>query len=201
MIKTIIFDLGGVVFKNGTTAFVTKLSKQYNLGEEFILSVITGELGDDYRTGKITRETFWHEVTKKLGITESADHLEELWINEYELIHETKDLITELKDSYALYYLSNNLKERVEKIDEKHNFLLWFEGGIFSHEVGVQKPHPTLYKEVLKQIKSLPEETIFIDDKMENLAPAEALGMNVLLFTTPKQLREDLIKFGIIISL
>lgn len=201
MIKVVLFDLGGVVFENGTKLFITEIAERYNLGREFVSSVLNGELGTQYREGKISRDEFWSAATKELGIHVSIDELEEAWINHYNLIEETKEIIDELKKQYKLYYLSDNVKERVEKISTKHNFLEWFEGGIFSHEVGARKPQPEVYKAALEKIGVPPEEIVFIDDKEENLPPAEELGMNVLLFTDPHQLREDLIKLGVIISL
>lgn len=201
MIKVLLFDLGGVVFENGTKLFITEFSEKYNLGREFVESIINGKLGDDYREGKITRDEFWDKVVKQLGISANIDELEEAWISKYTLIKETKEIIDELKEEYKLYYLSDNVRERVEKISNKHNFLEWFEGGIFSHEVGIRKPHPGVYKAAIEKIGVKPEEIVFIDDKEKNLPPAETLGMSVLLYSTPHQLREDLVKLGIIISL
>lgn len=196
-----LFDLGGVVFENGTKLFITELAETYNLGREFVSGVINGEAGNNYREGKMSRDDYWKAVTKELGIKADIDALEEAWISKYNLIEETKEIIDELKKQYKLYYLSDNVRERVEKISTKHNFLEWFEGGIFSHEVGARKPQPEVYKAALEKIGVPPEEIVFIDDKEENLSPAEELGMNVLLFTDPHQLREDLIKLGVIISL
>jgi HAD superfamily hydrolase (TIGR01509 family) len=201
MIKVLLFDLGGVVFQNGTKLFLHELAAKYNLGIEFVNQVINGEKGDRYREGKMSRDAFWEAVVNELGIHADIDTLEEEWINKYTLIEETKAIIDELKKEYKLYFLSDNVRERVEKISLKHNFLEWFEGGIFSHEVGVRKPHPNVYKAAIKKIGVSPEEMIFIDDKEENLPPAEELGMNVLLFSTPHQLREDLLKLGVILSL
>lgn len=201
MIKALLFDLGGVVFQNGTKLFLNELAAEYNLGREFVAQVVNGELGDLYREGKITRDEFWKKVVHTLGIEADIDTLEESWIRKYTLIDETKQIIDELKNDYKLYYLSDNVRERVEKISTNHNFLEWFEGGIFSHEVGVRKPHAKVYQIALEKMQLDPSEVIFIDDKEENLPPAEELGMNVLLFSNAHQLREDLIKLGVIISL
>jgi putative hydrolase of the HAD superfamily len=201
MIKVILFDLGGVVFYNGTKLFLDELATKYNLGREFVASVVNGKLGDEYREGKIGRDEFWSQVITDLGIEADIDMLEEGWINKYDIIEETKEIIDELKHDYKLYYLSDNVRERIEKLSTKHNFLEWFDGGIFSHEVGVRKPHPDVYKAAIEKIGVDPCEIVFIDDTQKNLPPAEAQGMNVLLFTTSHQLREDLLKLGVIIAL
>jgi len=42
-----------------------------------------------------------------------------------------------------------------------------------------------------------PAQSVFIDDRGQNLAPARALGMRVLRFTAPDRLRRDLPGLGV----
>jgi epoxide hydrolase-like predicted phosphatase len=198
MIKVVIFDLGGVLFTNGTKQFITFLSQQYNLDRELVKDVLDGDLGSQYREGKINRDTFWKQTLEKLKINVDIDRLEEQWINGYELIAGTKDIIFELNKQYKVYYLSDNVRERVEKINNRYNFLQWFEDGIFSHEVGVRKPNPEIYKYALQKINVEPHEAIFIDDKPSALAPAHEMGMKTILFESPEQVRNQLIELSVL---
>lgn len=198
MIKAIIFDLGGVLFTNGTKQFISDISKQYNLDREVVKDIMDGDLGSQYREAKITRDEFWKLALEKLHIQEDIDALEEQWINGYELIGGTKDIIFELAQRYKVYYLSDNVKERVDKINSKYNFLEWFEDGIFSHEVGVRKPNPKIYKYALNKAHVQPDETVFIDDKQSALEPAKEMGITTILFETPEKLQERLTELGII---
>lgn len=96
----------------------------------------------------------------------------------------TKYLIEQLSKRYALYYLSDNVKERVDALDSKFHFLSLFKGGIFSHEVGVRKPNPKIYQFALNKCHARPDETVFIDDKQLMLDPARILGIETILFTS-----------------
>jgi hypothetical protein len=59
MIQAIFFDLGGVLFTNGTKKFVEYLTKTYSLDPDLIKETIDkGELPDAYRMGKISRDEF-----------------------------------------------------------------------------------------------------------------------------------------------
>lgn len=193
MIKVIIFDLGGVLFTNGTKKFIEDISRKYGLNRELVKEIMDGDVGSQYREAKITRDEFWKIALEKLNIPESIDALEEQWISGYELIEGTKDIILELSKTYKVYYLSDNVRERVERIDNKYSFLTWFEDGIFSHEAGVRKPNPEIYKYVLRKAGVNPEEAVFIDDKQSALEPADKMGMKTILFKTPEELRENLI--------
>lgn len=198
MIKVIIFDLGGVLFTNGTKKFIQDISNKYNLDIELIKEIIDGEVGSQYREAKITRDEFWKIVLEKLNISEGIDNLEKQWISGYELIEGTKEIILELAKKYRVYYLSDNVKERVDKINNKYNFLQWFEDGIFSHDVGVRKPNPEIYRYILRKAQVSPNEAVFIDDKLSALKPAQEMGITTILFETPEKLREKLVEIGII---
>ncbi len=197
MYKLIIFDLGGVLFTDGSNLFVEYLHKEYHLPVEDIKHVISGKIGTAYREGKITRDEFWKKVLEKLPINGDPSLLEKQWINSYDLIDETKIIIQLLRKHYSLFYLSDNVKERVDALNTKFQFLSLFDGGVFSHEVGVRKPDPRIYLAALEKAHMNPQESVFIDDKESSLPPAKALGIETILFTTPKQLKYDLERIGV----
>lgn len=184
MITTFLFDLGGVLFTNGTKKFIHKISDTYAIPEGTVKDVIDGEIGSLYRESKIDRDQFWKRVIETLNLKESADVLEKKWIDGYEIMPKTKYLIEQLSKRYALYYLSDNVKERVDALDSKFHFLSLFKGGIFSHEVGVRKPNPKIYQFALNKCHARPDETVFIDDKQLMLDPARILGIETILFTS-----------------
>jgi putative hydrolase of the HAD superfamily len=62
----------------------------------------------------------------------------------------------------------------------------------WSCRLHIAKPDPAIYLHTCKGLGAAPAETLFIDDKPENIATAEALGLHGILFTTIAQLRRDL---------
>lgn len=198
MIKAVIFDLGGVLFTNGTKQFITDLSETYHLDRETVKDVLDGTLGSQYREGKLSRNEFWEKAASQLHLTADIEALEDQWISGYKLIEGTKEIIMALAKHYKVYYLSDNVRERVDRINNQYSFLEWFEDGIFSHEVGVRKPHPKVYQEALKKAQVKPEEAVFIDDKPTNLVPAQELGLTAILFESPEQLKKELRKLHLL---
>ena len=69
---------------------------------------------------------------------------------------------------------------------------------VFSHQVGIIKPDPKIYKLTLKKLQLEPKETVFIDDKIENVIAANKLGMKGLLFKNALKLQKDLIKLKVL---
>jgi len=58
--------------------------------------------------------------------------------------------------------------------------------------LGVRKPTQRIYKRVLGMTQMDPARVLFVDDRDQNLAPAAALGMTTVRFTSSGQLRAAL---------
>lgn len=198
MIKLVLFDLGGVLFTDGTSKFIKSISSRYNIPPEKVSDIVNGELGSKYREAQITRDEFWNQLVSKLSLTENIIDLENEWISYYELFEKTKEIIIKLKEKYRVYYLSNNVKERAERLNEKFDYLKLFDGGVYSHEVKAIKPDPKIYEFTLNKAGFLANETVFIDDKESSLEPARKMGITAILFKSSEKLEADLKKLDLI---
>jgi putative hydrolase of the HAD superfamily len=63
--------------------------------------------------------------------------------------------------------------------------------------LGVAKPSRRIFELALAMAQAEPSRSVFIDDREQNLAPARALGMHALRFTTADALRDDLAALGV----
>jgi epoxide hydrolase-like predicted phosphatase len=66
-----------------------------------------------------------------------------------------------------------------------------------SSELGLRKPDPRIYVEVLELMGRQASEVVFIDDFTENIEPARTLGMTTILFQDPPQVEKALRALGI----
>lgn len=64
--------------------------------------------------------------------------------------------------------------------------------------LGVRKPTHDMYARVLGMTQSEPGATLFIDDRVQNLRPAAALGMHTIHFRSAAQLRDELRAHGLL---
>jgi putative hydrolase of the HAD superfamily len=64
--------------------------------------------------------------------------------------------------------------------------------------VGLRKPDPAIYRRALDVLGSVPERTLFIDDRQENVDGAAAARMKAIRFTGAEGLRSDLEKLGVL---
>lgn len=79
------------------------------------------------------------------------------------------------------------------------DFLDLFEDIIVSGEEGVAKPDPEIFEELADRVRHLGslDDCIFIDDKLANVQAAAEAGMDAIAFTTPEELRADLLARGL----
>lgn len=199
MIKAIIFDLGGVLFTNGTTLFAKHIAQKHNKDQKEVYSLLNySDIGNAYREGKMSKDEYWKTFKARLEISDETIELEKKWNDVYKVIEETRLIIEDLREKYKVYFLSDNVLDRIIEVDKKYGFRNWFHGGVFSHEVGFRKPHPKIYQITIEKIGLKPEEMLFIDDKKLNLPPAEKLGMHTLLFKNPQLLQSELKKMKLL---
>ena len=62
--------------------------------------------------------------------------------------------------------------------------------------LGVRKPTRQIYERVLGMTQADPASSVFVDDREQNLAPARALGMQTIRFTSADQLSRSLAGLG-----
>jgi putative hydrolase of the HAD superfamily len=101
------------------------------------------------------------------------------------------------KRGFLTAILSNMGDNVLANIEREFDWLSQFDVLVWSYQLLMAKPDPAIYRYVLKQLGTLSDETLFIDDKAVNVDAANALGMTGLLFTTVEQLRADLIAQGL----
>lgn len=114
-------------------------------------------------------------------------------------VPETLDILRELKQrrdlggDVRLYYLSNMPAPYARDLEQRHPFLNWFDGGLFSGDVNLIKPDAAIYQLLQRQHHLVPEKTLFIDDLGRNVAAAQSLGWDGFLFGQPEGLRKKLL--------
>lgn len=198
MVKTLIFDLGGVYFTDGTQSAFGKFQQRFGIPELKTKEVLNGPLGMRYRTGLLSEETFWREAQTIFGTGLDFRSLRDEWFGGYIPIDGTVDLIKDLKDNgYEILYLSDNVEERVAYLDRKYRFKRHFQSGVFSYVAKRVKPDIKIYELVLRCTKNRSSECVFIDDKKRFLGPARTLGMRAVQFRDPPQIRDDLMSLGV----
>lgn len=194
MSKVVVFDLSGVFFNDGLKEAVQKISRKYGLNPKMIEFVLNGPFAKKYRTGRMKPNDFWKNVRERLNIRETKT-VRKIFFNSYRPRADTTKLIKKLrKQKIKVAFLSNSPEDRAQYLNKKFGFLALFNFGVFSFQAHAWKPEKKIYKYFLKKFKLKAREIIYIDDRERDLKPAKELGMEVILFKSPKQVEKRISK-------
>ena len=100
----------------------------------------------------------------------------------------------------TLYGLSNWAAETFQRIQPNYPFLELLETIVLSGEVGLIKPDPRIFQLLLERTGRRAGDCLLIDDAPANIAAAAALGFQTIRFESPEQLRQELVRRGLLSS-
>lgn len=181
MIKTIIFDIGGVLIGYDWTKYMMDL---FNNDETTVnkLKENIFKHWDEVDRGVLSEDELLALFTK--DIPELTDEVTLFWENLGDALWQydfTKDWLNDLKNrGYQILFLSNWSHHVKECAPKQLDFLPLMDGGVFSYKVNLIKPDHAIYKEIIKQYNLIPEECVFLDDRLDNCEAAKACGMNAV---------------------
>jgi 2-haloacid dehalogenase len=89
--------------------------------------------------------------------------------------------------------LSNWSAETYEGMEDQYPFLKDFDDKIISGRDFLIKPDPAIYQLAISRFDLIPEETLFIDDRLENIEAANKLNFQTIHLTDPT-LIQDLVE-------
>ena len=197
MIKSIIFDIGGVIVGDLSNPLLEELSRKHK--KQFGRLKAKWRLYEyQYRVGKFNEDWFWENFLKATGLNEKPNNLKKIVRKRLnKKVKGTLDIAKELKKNYKLAILSNYPKEWVEYVIKKHKLRVLFEPRVISCYEKCAKPDPKIYEVLLKKLKLKSRECLFIDNKEANEVTADNLGFNNIIFKDCEQLIHELRKLGL----
>jgi putative hydrolase of the HAD superfamily len=195
--KNIIFDLGGVILNIDTQLTFDALEK-LGLKNTFQEENEAKELFFNLEKGLSTPLELRKFIRKISGVNHSDEEIDAAWTAMLlDIPVDRVEYISDLKKNYRLFLLSNT--NEIHKIkfhrefEENFGYPInqLFEKNHYSHEMGLRKPDPAIFLQVLKENDLAASETLFIDDVEENVLAAESVGI-IGLKIIPGSLLESL---------
>ena len=193
-IKTILWDIGGVLERTEDHRPRTAIAEKVGMHPDELSHLIFGR-PDNYRIqrGEISLEEHIRNIASTLNVNyEEMDTILEPFFGGDRLDRSLVEHIRALKQEYTTGVISNYMPPLRSKINDLWQIGDAFDTLVISAEVGVMKPDPEIYKIALERTNSSPEQSIFIDDFIENVVSARNLGMNAIHFKSPTQALDEL---------
>ena len=183
-VKTVVFDLGGVLFTEGKSVALEVLVRDYGYDPTVIREVLTCPLSRDMRKGLISEKVFWSWVAGQIPQDYDAQLIRDEWYKGYALDPDVFKLVKSLKGHYRLVAFSGNIPDRVAYLNEKYRFRELFDVEVYSYDHHAGKGDPQFLEILLTTLGERPGEILYIDDSRDALELAEHRGLNVVFYTT-----------------
>ncbi len=186
-IKTIIFDLGGVIFNIDYQKTIEEFNKLGVSDSKYLYSKNTqSKLFDDLETGHISNYEFLKELQKKSN-NANLDQIKKAW-NAMLLDLPVERLIAlkKVKKKYNIFLLSNTNEIHIHKIKELigektfSEFYNLFDKIYFSYKIKKRKPNFEAFQLIIFENKLIADEVLFIDDSIQHIKSAKKLNIETL---------------------
>jgi 2-haloacid dehalogenase len=191
-VQKFLFDLGNVFFDWNPERVLKPI---FNDDERmnFFIKNISFPLLDTRCDAGITIEVAVNDAVKKFPDFEKEIKL--YYPNHRNMVggffQKTVDIFYKVKNlNYPCYILSNWSAETYEGMEETYPFLKDFDGKIISGRDFLIKPDPAIYELAISRFDLVPQETLFIDDRLDNIQAAQNLNFQTIHLTDPSLIQE-----------
>lgn len=196
--KNLIFDIGNVIVDIDYAVPVQEFQKLAVTDFSSIVSYSKQHhIFDQFEKGQISVQDFHDELRQFLRSDVTDEQILAAW-NSILLDYPAQkfNLLTELKNTYRVFALSNINETHVKAIDEAVQtkfgakaFSDYFHTAYYSNEIGCRKPEKEIYELVMAKENFKPSETFFVDDKPENVEAAKLVGWQAYELKHPSELQ------------
>jgi epoxide hydrolase-like predicted phosphatase len=194
-VRALVWDMGGVLVRNMDPSVRGRLAEPYGMSYMDLENLFFGnEVSAKASLGLAHEDDMWEFVRQKLNIP--SENLPEFIKTYWSCDKFDEELFAfsmRLRPRYQVALLSNAYWETRASLARRFpHFYDMFDVTIFSAEVGLVKPDARIYRLTLEKLGVEPEEAVFVDDFIENVEGALAVGMKAIHFKNSQQIQQAL---------
>jgi len=198
-VSLLLWDVGGVVLSNGWDAVARRKAEQRFGLDSAEFERRHREVEDDFETGRLGWEEYLARTVfyepRPFSVDEFRDFMLSCSRPNPEAIATARAI--RAQGRYVMATLNNE-----SRLLNEHRIRTFGLAGLFhvffsSCYTGHRKPNPEAFRYALQFLQREPEETLFLDDRPENVAAAARLGFRTLQVRNPERLREELSAVGV----
>ncbi len=194
-IKTIFFDIGGVLINIHPEKTLSYLSDCMYMPVDVIKKYFPNEAHNEYEKGNLSDHewflAFKDSMPQPCCLKESD--FWDAWIQLLGKEKKTINILEALSKDYSIWLLSNTNPSHVQnEIENRYIFPSIVDGAVYSFDMGCRKPEEEIYWKAVDLANTKPIHSIFIDDLDINVDCASRLGFHALHFQSTEKLIKDL---------
>lgn len=186
--RALLCDVGGVLIQNPWIETSRYMGERFGVESRAVFDLLT-RLGRELDADRISLRELQGQVCDGLEVEMPFGDFEEVLGASLKKIPEVWDAVRAIKSSgeTRVVALSNMSREVWRTLRSRFDISSLFDSEVLSFELGVLKPEPQIYRTAVGRAGVPPRDCLFVDDLVENVEAAEALGIRTFLAVTPEE--------------
>jgi 2-haloacid dehalogenase len=196
--RAVIFDIGNVLIRWNPRFLYQKLIPDPAELDWFLSHVVTLDWHFQHDAGRPVTETVPELIAHFPDQAERIGAFVPRWLETIAgPIEGSVEILQRLKEGGTrVFAITNFSTDFWPQSVAAYPFLGWFDDVVVSGAERLLKPDPAIYHLAFQRFGVAPQEAFFVDDRPENVAAGEKLGMPGHIFTDSVLLAADLARKG-----
>ncbi|MBV9463813.1 MAG: HAD family phosphatase [Verrucomicrobiae bacterium] len=197
-IRAIVFDIGQVILQVDFSKAVQTFAAARAMEPLAVIDAISRspEL-ESYDRGRMSCDDFYAALRSRFDLKLPDPELRSLWTEIFEENRPAVEFVRAMKAKsdrrgLPMYLLSNTCRSHVERFEADYDVFTLFDDRIYSCDVGLMKPQKEIFELAVKKFRLTPWQSLFIDDRLENVSAARELGFQTIHCTSNEALFDGL---------
>lgn len=192
MIRAVVFDIGGVLEIVDDSTWPHQWAQRWReRGDAGLARERLAANGSTAGQGRSVTDAMSEAQVREMyaarfGLTERQGDamMTDLW-NAYcgRLDDQMRDFAASLRPRYTTAILSNSADGARREEQRRYDFAGLVDTIVYSHEVGVAKPDPAIYRIAAQRIRAEPAQIVFVDDSEQCVEGARQSGWHAVHHT------------------
>jgi putative hydrolase of the HAD superfamily len=196
-----LFDLGNTVIKLAYERVLENLRRNASVSRDEMVELLEQPGGyRDLERGTVTFWEFYEFLTDRADYRGSIREFHDLWSDFFDgPVPGIEEVLDRVRKHYRIAFLSNSNEVHADLIPRKFAALFQKDDRfVFSYRFKCAKPDPEMFQRALEVCGALPHHAVFIDDLLENVFAARALGMKAFQFRDSLSIARELESEGLL---
>jgi putative hydrolase of the HAD superfamily len=184
-VRVVLLDIGGVLVSEGPMTW----GEEWGVDAATLESVL-GELDPDDGTTVGRRDEHWLRTALAARLGLDGAEADRLMAAMWDWYCGTPDeamlaWVRGLAGRVRVAGLSNSADGARREEERRYGLTSLLDPILYSHEIGLRKPEPAIYRHACEALGVQPEEIVFVDDRPENVQAAREAGMHAVQHSAP----------------
>lgn len=191
--RELLFDVMGTLVHD---PFHVELPRFLGMAFEELLAAKHPTAWAEFELGERTEDEFLDDFFADRRPWDSAG-MKELMTRHYRLLDGVEALLSSLASHGRRPRLVSNYPTWYRHVEERTRLSRWADWTFVSCREALRKPDAEVFTRICDRLGVAPEQCLFVDDSMANVAAAAAAGMDALRFEGAARLRRELTTRGV----